>query len=227
MRETVAHGYERAKVLTYGRRNRIMGACALRTLAMRSRHETRITMANLHVDESARAFLSSLMAVDADAAGVDPWAACDALRAALDARGGERILNARSARGKGCTAEAGDASCELWVDGSTGLTITAAAKVFGGARSLTLGDVAAAAASMAEALDGEVLEFAMYENDGATICAYAVGFERDGEPCLGAVGFVPAPDGTVNAMMTTYGVEDAAWAAPLLSNLYENDPVAA
>ena len=105
----------------------------------------------------------------------------------------------------------------LWVDGATGLTVTAAAKVFGGARGLTLGDVALAADAMAAAMGGEVLEFSMYENDGATVCAYTVGFEHDGEPCVGTVGFVPAADGTVSVLMTTYGAEDAAWAAPLLN----------
>lgn len=104
---------------------------------------------------------------------------------------------------------------DLWIDQTTGLTVTASARVLGGARGLTLGDLAVAADSMAAAMNGEVLEFSVYENDGATVYAYTVGFEREGRPCMGCVSFVPAPDGTVNVLMTTYGSCAGTADAPL------------
>lgn len=192
-------------------------------------------MANVHVDESVRTLFSSLLADDADRAlcDADPWDECAAVCKALDARAAERVSGKLGAPRERfgnapvheCAMDA--ASCSLWVDDATGLTVTAAARVLGGARNLTLGDVAMAADAMASAMGGEVLEFAVYENDGAAVCAYTVGFERDGEPCVGTVGFVPAADGTVNVLMTTYGTEDGAWAAPLLGELCATPQVAA
>lgn len=195
-------------------------------------------MANVHVDESVHALFSSLLADDADRAlfDTDPWDECSAVCKALDARGVGRVSDAscttRKRFGQMPVSEYDPtsmdaASCALWVDDATGLTVTAAARVLGGARNLTLGDVAVAADAMASAMGGEVLEFAVYENDGAAVCAYTVGFEHDGQPCVGTVGFVPAADGTVNVLMTTYGVEDGAWAAPLLGELCATPQVAA
>ena len=72
------------------------------------------------------------------------------------------------------------------------------------------------------ALGGMPMGGGVYENDGATVYAYAVAFERDGEELMGVLGFVPVADGSLSVLSCAVPLAELDTDAPLFESVIES-----
>lgn len=185
-------------------------------------------MENVQIKHSALSLLLSLSVTDPTNRPPYDDGASIALRDAADYSSTTAVAGMRFALPQGCSeASVPGGAFYTWVNRAAGLTVTAVPCVFDDASALTVGDVAQAADHTATAVDGQVVDLAVYENDDVTVCSYSVAFEGTEGPCMGVVGFVPVPAGGVNVLVVTCGADDAPAMTPALEALYGSVGVAA
>lgn len=100
-----------------------------------------------------------------------------------------------------------------WVDCASGCL----SRVQGYAQ-VTVGDIMVAASDLAARFNGEIVDFSVRSEGGARVYAFEIAFERDGEACLGTVGFSPIADGTVSVFAATCGADSALGFGPVYAH---------
>ena len=110
----------------------------------------------------------------------------------------------------------------MWEDADGTFVVRVTPNVAEDAAALTHEDLDMLAFQQMAALDGMPMGGGVYENDGATVYAYAVAFERDGEELMGVLGFVPVADGSLSVLSCAFPLAELDTYTPLFESVIES-----
>ena len=119
----------------------------------------------------------------------------------------------------------GDTSTDdrpVWSDADKNFVVTVKPAVNDNVAELTLDDLDAAALDLAASMNGEVIGYAVFDNDTTTVYMYAIVFHEGGEAYVGTVGFIPVADNTLNALTGMFKLDEMETYAPVIEAMYES-----
>ena len=119
-------------------------------------------------------------------------------------------------------AEGSSEEQAVWEDADGTFVVRVTPNVAEDAAALTHEDLDMLAFQQMAALDGMPMGGGVYENDGATVYAYAVAFERDGEELMGVLGFVPVADGSLSVLSCAFPLAELDTYTPLFESVIES-----
>ena len=119
-------------------------------------------------------------------------------------------------------AEGSSEEQAVWEDADGTFVVRVTPNVAEDAAALTHEDLDMLAFQQMAALDGMPMGGGVYENDGATVYAYAVAFERDDEELMGVLGFVPVADGSLSVLSCAFPLAELDTYTPLFESVIES-----
>ena len=119
-------------------------------------------------------------------------------------------------------AEGSSEEQAVWEDADGTFVVRVTPNVAEDAAALTHEDLDMLAFQQMAALGGMPMGGGVYENDGATVYAYAVAFERDGEELMGVLGFVPVAGGSLSVLSCAFPLAELDTYAPLFESVIES-----
>lgn len=119
-------------------------------------------------------------------------------------------------------AEGSSEEQAVWEDADGTFVVRVTPNVAEDAAALTHEDLDMLAFQQMAALGGMPMGGGVYENDGATVYAYAVAFERDGEELMGVLGFVPVADGSLSVLSCAFPLAELDTYTPLFESVIES-----